>query len=344
MPAVAKPQQPIPDPRENAFLVGHDDAERVLAEALLGQRMHHAWLITGPSGVGKATLAFRFARRLLAGPAPSLHVPPNDPLFHRVAQSTHADLLTIERPWDERNRRLKAEIPVDAVRDAVEFMRLTPAEGGWRVVVIDGAEALNRNAANALLKLLEEPPPRSVLLLACSAPGRLLPTVRSRCRRLRLRPLDRDAMTLALTRLLPDHEAAERNRLIDFAEGSPGRAIALADTEGITLTALAARVLGSAPNASPREAYEVADRLGRDDQAYGAFMGQLRHELGQAIRQASRAPSGPLPGGQAWLAARPLAQWAEVWHALGALQDETERFHLDRRQAVVSGLALLNGR
>ncbi len=150
--------------------------------------MHHAWLITGAPGVGKATLAYRFARRLLAGvqPGDTLAVDPASPVFRRVAVGSHADLLTVEREWDDKKSRLRGEIVVDDARAISAFLRLTPAEGGWRVVVIDGAEHMNRNAANAVLKMLEEPPPRAVLLLTCAAPGRLLPTIRSRCRRLAL--------------------------------------------------------------------------------------------------------------------------------------------------------------
>ena len=180
-----------PDPRENPLLFGHAAAQAQILEAMLGGRMHHAWLITGAPGVGKATLAYRFARRLLAGvqPGRQLAVAATSPVFRRVAAGSHADLLTVEREWDDKKSRLRGEIVVDDARTISAFLRLTPAEGGWRVVVIDGAEHMNRNAANSVLKMLEEPPPRAVLLLTCAAPGRLLPTIRSRCRRLALAPL-----------------------------------------------------------------------------------------------------------------------------------------------------------
>ncbi len=129
---------------------------------------------------------------------------PASPVFRRVAAGSHADLLTVEREWDDKKSRLRGEIVVDDARAVSAFLRLTPAEGGWRVVVIDGAEHLNRNAANAVLKMLEEPPPRAVLLLTCAAPGRLLPTIRSRCRRLALHPLDAREMAHALAEYLPD--------------------------------------------------------------------------------------------------------------------------------------------
>ena len=191
-----------PDPRANPLLLGHEPVEAMLAEAMRSGRMHHAWLLTGPEGVGKATLAFRFARRLLAGmpEGATLAMDPGEKVFRRVAAGSHADLLTIERAWDAKRKRLRGEIVVDDVRRIAAFMHLTPAEGGWRVVVLDGAEDLSRNAANALLKVLEEPPPRAILLLVCSAAGRLLPTIRSRCRRLRLPALEDAVLAELLAR------------------------------------------------------------------------------------------------------------------------------------------------
>ncbi|MBC7801304.1 MAG: AAA family ATPase, partial [Gemmatimonadaceae bacterium] len=167
------------EPRANPLLLGHAAAEAAMDDAIRARRVHHAWLLTGLEGIGKATCAYRFARRLLAGTGAAHD--PDSPLFRRVAAGTHADLLTIERAWDDKRKRKRSEIVVDSARGAAEFLRLTPAEGGWRIVVVDGAEHLNRNAANALLKILEEPPARAVLLLVCAAPGRLLPTIRSRC-------------------------------------------------------------------------------------------------------------------------------------------------------------------
>ena len=326
------------EPRANPALFGHAEAEAVMAGAAGAGRVHHAWLITGPAGVGKATLSFRFARMLLAGGA--LPNDPASPVFRRVAAATHADLLTVERAWDEKRKRMRADIVVDDVRAVADFLRLTPAEGGWRVVVVDGAEHLNRNAANALLKVLEEPPPRAVLLLACAAPGRLLPTIRSRCRRLRLAPLGPVAMDAALGRVMPDADPASRSRVAALADGSPGRAMALAEEGGVAISGLVTEVLGQAPGISVVRSYEVADRLARSEGGFGTFMGLLHEAVGQAVRDAARGREAA--GQQRWLGARPLAEWSEVWHALGRLRDETERFNLDKRQAIVTGLDLLN--
>jgi DNA polymerase-3 subunit delta' len=332
-----------PEPRANPTLLGHEPAEAAVVEAMRNGRMHHAWLITGADGVGKATLAYRFARRLLAGiPADgSLALDPADPVFRRVAAGSHADLRVVERTYDDKRKRMRTQITVDDVRQISNFMDLTAAEGGWRVVLVDGAEELNQASSNALLKVLEEPPHRAVLLLVCGAPGRLLPTIRSRCRRLRLDPLDPEVMERLLASYLPELSAGERGRLITLAEGSPGRALLLAAEEGLALAGLVDEVLAALPGLKPAQAYAVADRLARDDTAFTNFMDLLRAGVSAAVREAVR---GRADEEQSRLVAlRPLDAWSDVWHALTRLQDETERLNLDKRQAVVASLDLLTG-
>ncbi len=332
-----------PEPRANPDLFGHATAEATVLEAMRGGRLHHAWLITGPEGVGKATLAYRFARRLLAGmpAADSLALDPRDRVFRRVAAASHADLYTLAREWDPKRKRMRGEIVVDSLRAAIGFLSLTPAEGGWRVVVVDGAEHLNRSAANGLLKILEEPPKQAILLLVCAAPGRLLPTLRSRCRRLRLGALDAAAMRQALAAWLPEMPPAERDRLAELADGAPGRALALAGAEGIALAGLVDDVLAALPGLPVLRAYEVADTAVRGEDGFATFMDLLRAALARAVRAAAR---GRADAQQMRLAQmRPLEAWCEVWQGLTRLQDETEHFNLDKRQAVISGLGLLRG-
>jgi DNA polymerase-3 subunit delta' len=328
------------EPRANPILLGHEGAEATMLDALRSGRMHHAWLITGPEGVGKATLAYRFARRLLAGlPADSLALDAIHPVFRRVAAGAHADLRTIERSINPQTRKLRQEIGIDDVRAAADFLRLTPAEGGWRVVLVDRADELNRNAANGLLKILEEPPQRAVLLLVCASPGRLPTTIRSRCRRLRLSSLPDAAMTTLLATYMPALGADERARLVTLADGSPGRALLLAEEEGIALSALVDETLAALPDLPPTRAHAVADRLGRDAAAFSTFLDLLRAALADTVRAAARGRADPE---QARIAAlRPLDAWGDVWHALTRLQDETERFALDRRHAIIAALAML---
>ena len=331
------------EPRANPVLFGHADAEVEMVDAIRTGRMHHAWLITGPEGVGKATLAYRFARRLLAGlPAgDSLALDADDPVFRRVAAHSHADLLTVERVFNDKTRRMKTQIAVDDVRKINGFMSLTPAEGGWRVVVVDGAEELNQASANALLKVLEEPPPRAMLLLVCAAPGRLLATIRSRCRRLRLTPLADAEMAALLAEQLPRLDADQRGRLITLAEGSPGRAIMLAEAEGLKIAALVDRLLAELPGVPVSRGYEIADVLGRSDTGFSTFMDLLRAGVAAAVREAARGR--PDPDQQRLVGLRPLDAWGELWQNLSRLQDETERFALDKRQAIVAGIGLLRG-
>ena len=328
-------------PRENPFLVGHGAAEALLAEALGSCRMHHAWLITGPQGVGKATLAFRFARAILAGrgASGSLALEASHPVFRRVAAGTHSDLLTVEREWDEKRKKLRGEIVIDTVRGVASFLRLTAAEGGWRVVIVDGAEDINRNAANALLKVLEEPPPRTVILLVCAAAGRLLPTIRSRCRRLRLGSLDGLAMAELTTRYLAQTPQDQRERLVSLAEGSIGRALQLAEGDGIPAAELVGRLLDALPRPGTMLAYDVADALGRSEDAFSTFMDLLRGAIASAVRAAARGRADPdqtkLLGG------RRLDAWVEIWQALAAVQSETEDLYLEKRQSIANTVALL---
>jgi len=220
-------------------------------------------------------------------------------------------------------------------------MSLTSAEGGWRIVVVDGAEELNQASANALLKILEEPPRQAMLLLVCAAPGRLLATIRSRCRRLRLDPLGAEAMERLLATYLPELGADERGRLVTVADGSPGRALLLAQEEGLAIAGLVNEVLAALPALKPARAYAVADTLARGETGFGNFMDLLRTGIATSVRDVVR---GRGDEEQARLVAlRPLDAWGDVWHALTRLQDETERFSLDKRQAIVAGLEMLRG-
>lgn len=332
----------LPEPRANPDLLSQEAAEAVLLDALRGGRLHHAWLLLGPSGIGKATLAYRFARRLLAGPPPpgaGLALPPQHPVFRRVAAGSHADLLTVERSWDEKRKKLRGEVVVGDVRELGVFLRRTPAEGGWRVVVVDGAEDLNRNAANALLKLLEEPPSRALLLLVCAAAGTLPATIRSRCRRLRLAPLGEADIATLLARALPEGDPAERARLAGAAEGSIGRALDLATDDGPAVAELVGRTLGDPACRSLADALAAADTLGRDEDAFARFMELTRAGVAQAVRAAARGKADAAQ--RRLLGARGLAEWVAVWQALGTLQRQTEGLNLDQREALVQGFEVL---
>lgn len=323
------------EPRANPNLCGHDAAVSAFYHGATSARLHHGWLISGASGIGKATLAFRFARWLLAGATSAdLSLDPAHPIFRRVSAGTHPDLFTVERRINEKTERLQSEIVINTVREACQFMRLTPAEGGWRVVVIDGAEDMNSNAANALLKILEEPPKQAILLLLVQAPSRLLPTIRSRCRALPLANLPDATMLDLLNDYAPNLTNKTKANLVDIAEGSIGNALALAADDGIVLAGLVDEAL-TAP-VSPERAQSIADTVARSIEGvdkFAPFMTLLRNRLAARTRHAARVGVPPAT----------LAAPVTLWQEFGALEREVIGLNLDKRAAIITALSQLHG-
>jgi len=343
-------------PRANPRLFDQDEAEAVLLRAAQSGRLPHAWLLTGPRGVGKATLAYRFARYLLAGPdeeeglfgtpppPTSLAVSPDHPMFRRVASGGHPDLLTLERVINDKTGKMRSEIVIEDVRDATQRLRLSPAEGGWRILVVDSADELNRNAANALLKLLEEPAPRSLILMVSHAPGALLATIRSRCCHLALSPLPAPTVERLLGEALPDLGESEVVQLAHLAEGSIGRALALAEAGGLELYRELIGLLGSLPRLDIGRMHGFAESLGRakDDRAFGTAMELLGWWLARLVRAgaAGQLPPPVLPEesavAQRLLGAGRLADWLALWEKLTRLVARTDRVNLDRKQVAMT--------
>jgi DNA polymerase-3 subunit delta' len=363
-----EPQQAWPAPRENPDLIGHEEAEASLAAAVASGRLAHGWLITGPRGIGKATLAFRFARYLLANrgaeaeapglfgaaetAAPAgLRIDPNLPVFRRNASGGHADLITVERSWDEKKKKRRGEIVIGDVRDIGQFLHLTPAEGGWRVVVVDCAEDMNRNAANAVLKVLEEPPRRSVLLLVSHAPGRLLPTIRSRCRRLALKPLADAQVRALLARYRPELEPTDQALLVWLAQGSIGRALALAEEEGLELYRELGEQLGRLPDLDIPAVHDFADRLARDREGdrFRTAADLLEGWMARLLRTASLGRPDPgIPPEEAQIlgrlaGSRGLDQWLALWEKVTRLIAGAEQADLDLKQVWIGAMLALAG-
>lgn len=248
-----------PHPRETPHLFGHDSAEAAFLSAFNGGRMHHGWLITGPRGVGKATLAWRLARFLLAAPADdgglfgapppptTLDTPEDDPLARRIRALAEPRLFLLRRPWDDKAARLKQDITVDEVRRMKSFFTLSAADGGRRAAIIDAADDMNPSAANALLKLLEEPPAGATFFLIAHQPYRLLPTIRSRCRELRLTPLAPDALATALTQAGGEVAPDQTQPLAELAGGSVGEAFRLTNLDGLKLYATLIALFSTLP-------------------------------------------------------------------------------------------------
>jgi DNA polymerase-3 subunit delta' len=215
-----------PHPRETAALFGQAEAEARFLDAAATGRLHHAWALTGPKGVGKATLAWRIARHLIAG-GDTLDMAPDHPVFRQVAALGCPQLFLCRRPWDDKGERLRTAITVDEVRALKAFFQLSAAEGGRRVAIVDAADELNTAAANALLKILEEPPQGAVLLLVSHRPAALLPTLRSRCRELRCRPLAPEPLAQAIAAAGAAPDPADAAALAALAGGSVGAAFEL---------------------------------------------------------------------------------------------------------------------
>ncbi len=349
----------FPAPRANPLLLDQGAAEAVLLRAARSGRLPHAWLLTGPRGVGKATLAFRFARFLLSGgeaaeegpslfgappPVSDLALPSGHPIFRRVAAAGHPDLLTLERGVNEKTGKRRGEIVIEEVRTAVDRLHHTPAEGGWRILIVDSADELNRNAANALLKILEEPAPRSLMLLVAHAPGSLLPTIRSRCCHLALAPLPAATVDRLLSDYAPELEEAERPAIVGLADGSIGRALDLVEAGGLELYRELVGLLGTLPRLDIQRTHAFADTLGRAgaDRAFATAMELLGWWLARLVREAAlgRQPAAVVPeeeGLAGRLAgSRRLADWLALWEKLTRLVARTDRVNLDRRQVAMT--------
>jgi DNA polymerase-3 subunit delta' len=261
------------------MIIGQDKAVEQFANAWGSRRLHHAWLLAGPKGIGKATFAAAAARRVLAdaaGPAfdlPGLETPSDHPTVKLIDAGSHPDMRWLKRLVNEKTGNLARNISVDQVRELSDLFDLSPAMSEWRVAVIDTIDELEPSAANALLKMLEEPPPNSIFLLVSHAPGRLLPTIRSRCRRLDFQTLGDDAMTSVLEAQATDLTAAERQRAIAVAGGSAGRAIALSALGLTKLEDAAVAILRQGDPTNARRS-DLASDLGKKASAdrYAAFL------------------------------------------------------------------------
>jgi DNA polymerase-3 subunit delta' len=277
-------------------LFGHTEAIAAFREGLDAGRLHHAWLLAGPEGVGKALFADKAALRVLAGgagpsvDAPGLDVPDDHPAASLVAAGSHPDLMRLERLARDGGTDLMRSISVDQVRGLQRLFATTASMSPWRVVVIDAIDDLERNGANALLKNLEEPPPNTLFLLVSHAPARLLPTIRSRCRLLRLSPLDDDAMTSALQAALPEAEADEIRSLVAVGEGAPGRAIAWRglDISGLD-AAMDALVRHGDPANARRSALAQSLALKSAQPRYEAFLARAPSRISAEAKARSGA-------------------------------------------------------
>src|SRR3982074_2048550 len=312
----------LPHPRETHAFYGHAEAEQKLLADYRSGRIARAWLVGGPAGIGKATLAYRMARFVLAHPDPasvsqatSLAVPPDNRVARRGAGRAHPDLLVLERtPGD--TGELGTGITGDEGRRTVGFFGSTAGEGGWRVCVVDSADELKYpEGSNALLKVLEEPLARSLFLVVSHAPGRLLPTIRSRCRRLSLRPLDETDVAQAAASALGDTDEATLRQGAGPADGSVARAIALYGGPQLALRDKVIDLLDRLPASDPRALHALGESLERSDgDMLEIFVETTRNWLSARLDRTSEP--------------RRLALWAQAWERINRSAREGAPFNL----------------
>ncbi|MHA1189427.1 MAG: DNA polymerase III subunit delta' [Alphaproteobacteria bacterium] len=326
-------------PRANPLLIGHDTARSTFARALASGRMHHAWLLTGPPGIGKATFAFHMAKALLSRAAPGegdFAPVEGHAGVGKITAGAHPNLLHMHRQWIARDKRYRTELTVDAVRRIIPFFGMTAGEAGWRIVIVDTADEMNRNAANALLKALEEPPALTLFFLVTSKPDGLLPTIRSRCRKLPLFALGPDDLRAVLAALdIDPGSGGDGNTVLALAEGSPRRAIELIRRDGLGLHKSLAGFFSPTGNLQTTPELVAFARTAADTKtgAFGRFVDFYFGYLHRRIH--GEAEPGSVSGRALQTPELALVRWAGLWDKAASGLRDVETFNLDRSQFVL---------
>ncbi len=325
-------------PRTSTFLFGHDDIELQLHEDARAGRLPHGLIISGIKGIGKATLAYRLARALLTPE----HGNPEG-VFSRVAAGSHADLLVLEPEFDEKKGEYAKDINVDQAREVAKFLSLTSGESKWRVVIIDAADALNINAANAILKILEEPPPHAILILISHQPSLLLPTIRSRCQMVRLRPLKHEAFVEAAKYLLPDAGDMKLSALAQLTGGAPGKALDFEEQGALAMYDEILALLATLPAIDSASLHNFADRalIEKPHEKWRLFshlMLFLFERVGKfAAGIESEGATSREPEVLEHLAKLyPAHVWANKWQQAADNFSLAQNLHLDYKQVIIT--------
>ena len=335
-------------PRLTRRLFGHQHVVEIVAQAAQGGRMPHGWLLTGPRGVGKASFAYLLARAVLGQrDITSLTQAINDESDHLIAEDAHPDLFVLKRKYDFKTEKISGVIKVDDVRDLEKHFTLTSAWGGWRVCIIDALDDMNKYGVNALLKILEEPPPKSLFLIICHNSGMVLDTVRSRCQHLPFNELQPDELRQVLGDLYPDSDDDERGAVAYLAEGSSGMAVRIMEADGLAMYREMVAIFSHLPRADIEAVHGLAARFSNraeHKEPFLLFAFLLQGWLYRLVRCQSRfeAPT-PIFDGEAALLDRfvknlRLEPIIALWEKIGADVSIVEEYNLDRKNTVLNWL------
>lgn len=360
-------------PRNTIELVGHEHAEQLFLDAYNAEKIHHAWMITGPKGIGKATLAYKMARFLLNNPPEddqgpglfgdvlekaaltSLETDLESQANHLVNAGSNPDLMITERTEDPKTGKMRSNILVDDVRKINQFFHKTSSDGGWRVAIVDTADEMNRNAANAILKILEEPPKNSILIILAHAPGRLLPTIKSRCRMLPLKPLKSQTVKEILQKNYPDKEENIIDGYVALSNGSPGYAISLIEHQGLKVYREILGLLSTMPNINVPLMHDFAGAITtkKSGDTFLLFSEMLSQFISRMVRHVSYLNTGHTHNIKEALTEEfklmeelgeiiPLDQWAGLWEKISEKMKVTDQLNMDRKQTVIDILNMIN--
>lgn len=324
-------------PRYNYDLIGHQVAEQRFLHAFASARLHHAWLISGPKGYGKATLAYRMIRHVLGARqqmTDSLKFSESDPVVRRLQSLGHGNFLLLRRPFDTKLKKFKTEIPVETMRQMHTFFAHKPAEPGWRCCLIDSADELTHNAENSVLKILEEPPDKALIILLSSTPGRLLPTIRSRCHHIPLQPVNSELMLPWLQNKFPEASENLLLQAVQLSRGGPGQSITLVQNADMVIAPLL-RFLENLKTKNSVTDYELASQLAHPK------VEKSRHLFWDALQNMIESQTKYMFSGQWHSVFQPLAiqktprRWLEVWQRIRFLQTREAALNMDKKATML---------
>ena len=325
----------IAHPADSLSVTGHDTALNLLNQSLRSGKMHHAWLFSGPRGIGKASLAHVFSKYLLSLDAaqsiPEIFDPAmiSNNVHRQVQNGGHPELLHLTRPWDEKTKKFKTQLSVDEVRKTLPFYGMTAGAGGWRITIVDAADDMNASAANALLKILEEPPKRSLFFILSHSTGRLLTTIKSRCQSLRLDPLDAHQLDTVLSSLGVQASDQDKKRAISLGNGSVRRTIQLIESSVLQEFDAFEKLMTNKAKGHASDwsiVHKISDSISKkgQEESYDLFLDLTTTWIGNQVRQNLDAPLSS------------LAAWSEVWDKANRSSHLADAFNLDKKQVILS--------